>query len=82
MISLGSCQAKCVEDPSCAYVDYDPTSGCYHSEFCQEKSSFVNSNIYQYVCSSKPDCDVATMQSIGGNISIKSICFRFKMNKY
>ena len=45
MLSLLTCQQLCVEDSNCAYVDYDPTSGCYHSEYCQHRNSFENSNV-------------------------------------
>ena len=45
MYSLLTCQQICSEDSNCAYIDYDPTSGCYHAPYCQNRQAFENSNV-------------------------------------
>ena len=45
MYSLLTCEQLCTEDPDCYYIDYDPTSGCYHSSYCQSRQPFENSNV-------------------------------------
>jgi hypothetical protein len=66
LISLATCEARCTSDSTCTYVDYDPTSGCYHSQNCITQIDYENANVYKYSCNRYPDCDVDKMKTLGG----------------
>ena len=64
MVSLSQCKAQCHADAECVFVDYDPSSGCFHSKHCQATTEFENAKIFYFKCSSAPDCDVNQMQTL------------------